>query len=45
LNATPGISRTIRPRRVRMVGHVTHMTEERHAYGFIVENSKKKRYN
>ena len=40
--ASPGISRAIRPRWVRLVGHVTRMAEERHTYGFIVEKTKGK---
>lgn len=41
--ASPGVSRAIRPRWVRLGrGHVTRMTEERHAYGFIVEKAKGK---
>lgn len=35
--ASPGISRAIRSRMVRLV---TRMAEERHAYGFIVEIAK-----
>lgn len=42
LYVLPGISRAIRPRWVRLGGHVTRMAEERHAYGFIVEKTKGK---
>jgi len=43
LYASPGISRTIRPRGVRLGGggHITHMVEKRHACGFIVKKAKK----
>jgi len=42
LYASPGISRAIRPRWLRLREHLTRMAEERHAYGFIVAKAKGK---